>query len=287
MLNFSTVPQWMYKVEKPVPYPEDPDKPIWDYVQGTELRDPSMKEIGDYYGRLFSWYTDGGFTDEVGKRHESGYHYSIPLWEVLNEVDFEHDTKADTYTRMYDSIVGSIRKVKPDTKFVGMSLGAPHEIPDFFEYFLNPKNHKSGIPLDYISYHFYAIPAPDQGPEIQEHVFFAQADGFLKGVGYVELIRKRLSPSTRTTINEVGSISADDVKMVYEKGHSRSHSRFLLELDQCDVRVCLRGIVEDRYRSGKHVAVGWISHPIPQRVYRGLDYGKTKHSLSDAPVIER
>jgi hypothetical protein len=217
VLNFSTVPQWMYKVEKPVPYPQDPDKPIWDYVQGTELRDPSMKEIGDYYGRLFSWYTNGGFTDEAGKRHDSGYHYSIPMWEVLNEVDFEHDTKADTYTRMYDSIVESIRKVKPETKFMGMSLGAPHEVPAFFEYFLDPKNHKPGIPLDYISYHFYAIPAPDHGPEIQEHTFFAQADGFLKGVGYVELIRKRLSPSTRTAINEVGSISADDVKMVYEK----------------------------------------------------------------------
>src|ERR1700760_799703 len=39
VLNFSTIPQWMYKTEKPVKYPEDPDKVSWDYEQGTELRD--------------------------------------------------------------------------------------------------------------------------------------------------------------------------------------------------------------------------------------------------------
>src|SRR5277367_2742555 len=55
ILNFSTIPQWMYKTDKPVPYPADPDQPVWDYTQGTEPRDPTMKEIGDYYGRLFSW----------------------------------------------------------------------------------------------------------------------------------------------------------------------------------------------------------------------------------------
>ena len=45
---------------------------MWDYEQGTELRDPSFKEVADYYARLLSWYTKGGFTDELGKRHESG-----------------------------------------------------------------------------------------------------------------------------------------------------------------------------------------------------------------------
>ena len=65
ILNFSTIPAWMFKTDKPVTYPADPDQPVWDYTQGTEPRDPSMKEIGDYYGRLFSWYTQGGFTDEA------------------------------------------------------------------------------------------------------------------------------------------------------------------------------------------------------------------------------
>ena len=72
ILNFSTIPQWMFKTEKPVTYPADPNQPVWDYTQGTGFRDSSLKEVGDYYGRLFSWYTHGGFTDELGRQHESG-----------------------------------------------------------------------------------------------------------------------------------------------------------------------------------------------------------------------
>ena len=85
ILNFSTIPQWMARTEKPVSYPSDPDQPVWDYAQGTEFRDPTFKEVADYYARLLSWYTQGGFTDELGKRHESGRRYTIPIWEVLNE----------------------------------------------------------------------------------------------------------------------------------------------------------------------------------------------------------
>ena len=105
ILNFSTIPQWMYKTDKPVAYPADPAQVTWTYEQGTELRDPSMKEVADYFARLVSWYTQGGFTDEFGKRHESGYHYSIPYWEVLNEVDFEHHISPETYTKLYDEVV--------------------------------------------------------------------------------------------------------------------------------------------------------------------------------------
>src|SRR5215467_7812605 len=210
VLNFSTIPQWMYKTEKPVSYPDDPDRPVWDYEQGTELRDPSGKEVADYYARLLAWYTKGGFTDELGARRDSGYHYSIPYWEVLNEVDFEHHFSPQAYTRLYDAIVSAMARVQPDTKFVGVSLAIPGQNPEFFEYFLDHKNHKPEIPLDYISYHFYAIPAPDETLDVQQHVVFAQADGFLNTVRYIESIRKRLSPETGTMINEIGIISADD-----------------------------------------------------------------------------
>src|SRR6202035_685356 len=37
ILNFSTIPQWMYKTDKPVTYPSDPNQVTWDYEQGTEL----------------------------------------------------------------------------------------------------------------------------------------------------------------------------------------------------------------------------------------------------------
>ena len=69
ILNFSTIPAWMFKTPQPVSYPQNPDEVTWKYTQGTELRDPSLKELGDYYARLVSWYVKGGFTDEAGKRH--------------------------------------------------------------------------------------------------------------------------------------------------------------------------------------------------------------------------
>lgn len=209
ILNFSTIPQWMYKSDKPWSYPADPNQVTWDYEKGTELRDPSMKEVADYYARLISWYTRGGFTDEAGKRHESGYRYSIPYWEVLNEIDFEHQIDAETYTRLYDAVVTAVRKDQPNMKFVGLALAMPTN-PHYFEYFLDHKNHKPGIPLDFISYHFYAVPAVDETPEVEQYTYFDQAEGFLKAVRYIEAIRKRLSPETKTTIDELGVISADD-----------------------------------------------------------------------------
>ena len=218
ILNFSTIPQWMFKTDKPVAYPADPNQVTWDYEQGTEFRDPSMKEVADYYARLLAWYTQGGFTDEYGKRHDSGYHYKIAYWEVLNEVEFEHKMSPETYTRLYDAVVEAMQKVQPEMKFVGMALALPAESPQFFEYFLNPKNHKAGIPLEWISYHFYAIPTADQSSEVQQYTFFTQAEWFLKSVKYIEEIRKRLSPETKTTIDEIGAISADDVAQG-EPGH--------------------------------------------------------------------
>src|SRR5499427_972850 len=39
ILNFSTIPQWMYTTDKPVEYPADADQVTWSYTQGTEPRD--------------------------------------------------------------------------------------------------------------------------------------------------------------------------------------------------------------------------------------------------------
>ena len=218
MLNFSTIPPWMFKADHTVPYPQNPDQPIWNYQVGTEPRDPTLKEMSDYFARLVSWYTQGGFTDEFGDRHEFGHHYKVAYWEVLNEPDFEHDTTPAQYTARYDAIVSAIRAVNPEIKFVGMSLAMPSLNPDFFEHFLNPRNHQPGIPLDMISYHFYAVPAGDETLDIEQHTYFAQADGFINTVRFIETIRKRLSPSTQTTVNEIGVIRADDMRQ-FAPGH--------------------------------------------------------------------
>jgi hypothetical protein len=210
VMNFSTMPAWLFKADKPVSYPVDPNQPVWNYTQGTELRDPTGKEMAGYYERLVSWYVDGGFTDENGVRHESGYHYKLPVWEVLNEVDSEHYMTPEDYTKRYDLIVEGIHRASPETKFMGLALAAPRHHPEFFEYFLNLANHKSGIPLDYISYHFYASPTRSQTIADWQYTFFDQADGFLSTVRYIESIRKRLSPGTKTDLNELGVILPTD-----------------------------------------------------------------------------
>ncbi len=213
VMNISTIPQWMFKTEKPVKYPDDPNEIIWDYEQGTELRDPTGKEVGDYWARVVSWYTKGGLTDEYGKWHESGHHYKFEYWEVLNEVEYEHTMTPEIYTKLYDAIVTEVRKVAPEMKFVGMALGptGPQLNPKWFEYFLDAKNHKPGIPIDAISYHYYCqpCPEPDGSPETLAYTMFPQAFDFVNIVRYIETTRKRLSPATMTMIDEVGTIYPD------------------------------------------------------------------------------
>lgn len=218
VMTVSTIPQWMFRTTDRVAYAADPDETVWNYEQGSEVRDASFKEVADYYARVAGWYTAGGFTDELGQRHESPYHYKIEYWEVLNEPEYEHAIDAATYTRLYDETANAVRVVTPEIKFVGMSLAEPSKNPQFFEYFLNHANHKAGVPLDMISYHFYAVPKPDESPEVQQHTFFDRADNFLDIVRYIESIRNRLSPETRTDINETGCISAEDLSQG-ESGH--------------------------------------------------------------------
>jgi hypothetical protein len=211
IVNFSTIPAWLFRTQQPIKYP-DADQVTWDYTQGTELRDPTGKELGAYYARLVSWYVNGGFTDELGRRHDSSHHFPIDYWEILNEVDFEHNMTPEQYTARYDAIASAIREIAPRMKFVGLALAAPSSNPRMFEYFLDPRHHRPGIPLDMISYHFYATPTEDQTPTIQPYTYFEQADRFLATVQYVEEIRKRLSPSTKTDIDEIGSILPADPK---------------------------------------------------------------------------
>jgi hypothetical protein len=91
-----------------------------------------------------------------------------------------------------------------------MALAMPSLTPGYFEYFLDHKNHRAGIPLDMISYHFYASPVSGQTLDNWQYTFFDQGNGFLNSVRYIESIRKRLSPQTRTTVDELGVILPTD-----------------------------------------------------------------------------
>ena len=208
VMSFSTIPEWMFVTPQPVAYPDDPNRALWNYSQGTELRD--LQALGDYYARLASWYVTGGFTDELGKFHASGHHYDIRYWEVFNEIDGEHDTTPEQYVARYDVVTQAVMKVAPEMKFVALALSAPSDNAGTFEYFLNPKNHKPGVPLDYISFHVYATPTADQTVEDWQYTFFDTASEFLAVTRYILGIRDRLSPSTKIMINEAGSIHPND-----------------------------------------------------------------------------
>lgn len=205
---FSTIPQWLFTTPQPVAYPDDPNQVIWNYSQGNELKD--VPALASYYARLASWYTQGGFTDELGKFHASGHHYDMRYWEVFNEIEAEHETTPERYVERYDAIVQAVRKVVPEMKFVGLALASPETGAQMFEYFLDPKNHKPGIPLDYISFHVYATPSADQTLDDWQFTFFDKAHEFLAATRYILHIRDRLSPSTKIMVNEAGSILAGD-----------------------------------------------------------------------------
>eukprot|EP00026_Physarum_polycephalum_P005216 Phypoly_transcript_05246.p1 GENE.Phypoly_transcript_05246~~Phypoly_transcript_05246.p1 ORF type:complete len:383 (-),score=55.27 Phypoly_transcript_05246:109-1257(-) len=207
IINFSTTPQWMWNTPEPVQYPSDPEQVFWDYEQGNDLRDNSIQNLADYYQRLVSWYTNGGFYDEYSEYHHSGHYYDIPMWEVLNEVEAEHDMSPETYTRIYDAIVAGILEVQPKMTFVGMALAFRQ--PPWFTYFLNASNHGPGIPIDWISYHFYAS-CDSRTNATQFETFFPQADTFFTEVQTFQKIRSQLNPTVKTTIDEIGVILPDD-----------------------------------------------------------------------------
>lgn len=212
--NFATIPAWMFTT--PVEVPDDPDQIVWDYERGTELRDPTGQEVADYFYRLASWYMAGGFTDELGRRHESGHRYRFAFWEVLCEPDMRGMTP-DTYTRLYDAVVQRLRPLDPQMRFVGLSLTHMHHEPEYFWSFLDPAKHANGVAPDAMSYHFYASPevvnpySADDNPPYPHwrDTFFAQADGFVDQVRLIESIRRRLAPDTKTFINEVGTFAPD------------------------------------------------------------------------------
>jgi len=240
ILNFSTIPQWMFITDKPVTYPDDPNQVVWGYAGGTKLRDTTYKELTDYYIRLISWYTKGGFKDELGAYHKSGYHYNIPYWEVLNEPDLEHNMTPQSYTKIYDAIVGALKTAFPKTKFVGMALA--NESPEWFEYFLNHSNHKPGIPIDFISYHRYASANNNQKFDAYEYTIFDKAESFINTVSYIENIRKRLSPATRTDINELGIFVNDEMRNqaippAYWNLSASAFAYFFIELSKAGIDV--------------------------------------------------
>jgi hypothetical protein len=210
VFNFGTLPAWIFKTRDPIAVPADPDQADWTYSEFNEVKvtEASVKLAADYQARLANWYVNGGFTDEYGKRHESGHHYDIESWEVLNDPDFEGSLSPADYTRLYDGIVAAVRKVAPKMKFMGPVVGDPAHA-QYFDYFLDPKNHQPGIPIDMLSYHMFLFPDADESNEVMSHTFFQQADKFLVASSYIDVLRRRLRPHAQTDVVDVATMLPD------------------------------------------------------------------------------
>jgi hypothetical protein len=92
---------------------------------------------------------------------------------------------------------------------MGLSIAMPEKRMAHFEHFLKPENHKPGTPLDYISYHSYAQVDGNQPFKAWPGKLFEGADQFLGTVDRIEEIRKKHSPSTKTSINELSTMIAN------------------------------------------------------------------------------
>jgi hypothetical protein len=218
-INIGTIPRWMFKVP-PVEIPKDPASSSYIYVEGTRgelLKDPTGQEFAEYQARVFHWYTQGGFTDEIGKYHKSGYHFKINYWGVLNEPPLENKISVEVYTRVYDAVTKAIHKIDPKVQFFGPEITGGRALFTFEKYFLNPKNHDPDAPpVQWFSLHNYVI--ADNSPATWQEQFFtapknrwgATASGFSDLLSKILQIRDELSPNTKIAIDELGTF--DSVK---------------------------------------------------------------------------
>ena len=199
VMNFSTIPAWLFKTDKPVTYPADPNQVIWDYTQGTELRDPSGKELGDYYGRLVSWYVEW----RIYRRERRAARVGLPLQAArLGGAERGRFRASDDPEAVHRALrrnrEAQFTGSSPETKFMGMALGDAGPQSAVLRVFsesrrITGRAFRSTI----ISYHFYASPVSGADHRDWQYTFFDQADGFLNTVRYIENIRKRLSPRRR------------------------------------------------------------------------------------------
>ena len=189
-LGWGGHPNWLYSdgfgyTEKDYELvPDDFFDSDFHYEQGRTLCDQTGTELGDYYGRSLAHFINGGFTDEAGRWH-AGYRYNISIFQSINEPEAEHKCNYSEYTHRYDAIIEGIwRHADPERKLeflLGQLSG--HREWDWYHYMLNSSNHRPGIPVDWLSYHFYAHCELTEG---SMETLFAQAAGFLDEVREIQ-----------------------------------------------------------------------------------------------------
>lgn len=216
--------------------------------------DPTGEKAGEYFSRIISWYTKGGFVDELGVKHVSRYFYNWTYWEVLNEVDAGSSGTAcnslnnsgnalmcaEKYTEIYDGIVTVLKRDHPQLEFTALVIAFPDcagaEV--WFRYFLNASNHRSpvrehfGDYVSEISYHWYsenpffgASPSPlnESWRTIGNNSadVFVQAAQFVSAAARIQRLARELAPGVRSYVDEVAILAPDPAGFIEPFGEDR------------------------------------------------------------------
>jgi hypothetical protein len=107
-------------------------------------------------------------------------------------------------------------------KFMGPAVADPAHA-EYFNYFLDPKNHQPGIPIDMLSYHMFLYPDADESAEVMSYSFFQQADKFLLAAAYIEELRRRLIPKTGTDVVDIATMLPDPLAPTLARPIPRSY----------------------------------------------------------------
>jgi hypothetical protein len=129
-----------------------------EYEQGGALQDPTCETMARHIGRVVGWYTNGGFHDDCGHWHHSGFNYSWYGLSILNED--EHGIKPEggvAYTTCYDAVVKQLEAINSSIIPVGPEISGGCDYPggqfDYLSHYLNKSNHADGYAPLIGSYH--------------------------------------------------------------------------------------------------------------------------------------
>ncbi len=143
--------------------------PAWMFNSQGNLRDPSFNEFATYMARLVGWYNKGGFTDDNGVYHHSGHYGWITTWEIWNEPNSGYEIpapvadpsatwmQAANFARLYDVTTAAMRAVDPTIQTGGPTVSSYPDNP-YIQTFV----HDIREPLNFLSFHFYAIGAQSE-----------------------------------------------------------------------------------------------------------------------------
>jgi xylan 1,4-beta-xylosidase len=124
----------------------------------SEGADPQPPRDFDRYAsiaRHIVMHYNGGWAN--------GHHYGIRYWEVWNEPDLGKVFWAGTaeqYFSLYSKIAQAVKQADPTARVGGPAIARPNDTSPYRDAFMEYV-HKTGTPLDFYSWHWYATDSED------------------------------------------------------------------------------------------------------------------------------